>query len=107
MSNNNTDPEPDNSINGVVSLQEVRLYNPFSFKDFPNLMTESLANFTEINNHILDEEEVPTHRVSVLYQPTSNSFEGLTSPNKLEQSVGGCFCSLLSQELDHDRIWRY
>ena len=101
MSNNNyTDPEPENSVNGVGSLQEVQLYNPFCFKDLPNLLTESLAN-------ILDEEEVPTHRVSVLYQPTNSSFEGNNSPIKLDQSVGGCFRSVSSNELNLDRMWRY
>ncbi|KAI6657530.1 E3 ubiquitin-protein ligase TRAF7-like [Oopsacas minuta] len=116
-SNKHTDPEPEYMSNGTGGLQEVQIYN---FRDFPNLITDSIAGYgrgflgNSLNEHqimtcqINDEEEVPNHRMSVLYQPTfiSNaSFESLTSPSKLDQSMGGRFCSLKSNEFEPDRIF--
>ena len=96
------------------SLQEVRIYD---YRDFPNLVSASLVpgNSTlvalatsldpSLSDHrcstIVDEDQVPNsfnQRTSVLYQPTfikKSSLDDLSSPN---QSMGGCFCSLLSNE---------
>ena len=99
------------------NLQEVRIYD---YRDFPNLVTASLAPGNSLIalatslgpssivdqrfSAILDEDQVPNsvnQRMSVLYQPTfirRSSYGDLTSPSKLDQSVGGYFCSLLSNE---------
>ena len=122
MTHMNEDSIPDfetenlSNCNGT-SLQEVRIYE---YRDFPNLITASLAPGNSLvalatslgsNSHtdqrfsqIIDEDQVPNNvnqRMSVLYQPTfikGSSFDDLTSPNILDQSVGGFFCSLLSNE---------